>query len=566
MKKQLNQILKNQMILEFEKKGLKDLIVFFMIQYPEFPYIELNVEQIHAEYLKSYDISFLASYIRYSDLYLLKSGMQDEAVKEKLCYLYEQVGTITPSYRKFIWSNDITVEDIKRWLPLLSSFQLKNRIMKCQKITEKYKRFLDCCLDETSFAYQNLVLLDLLYPITSIEIDRLAGIQNQEAFYKLLQIVVKNNISVSYQKLFDYFANLHKILEQFSSSFLEHDYHLIVEYLKSPLCNTEIQTMEDLQAFSQLKIKEHRHFLEQEYDVLALKEFYCWQFLGLHYQDFKVVFNKLPDDQSKQYQLLKELEFTKFPLSLKENLYQRFLECKDLQDYFRISISKIDITEELDFTFYFSHIDKSIPIMDMQGIDFQFFSASIKDYEDAQQTFTATLQSDTSFSYGECLVGYLKPMIVSYKKNIYTIKKEKPDFLVAFDHVSFELLKYQKLLQLPIVIIDTEVYAEKQVYLLEKMYDYRDWDSYLTQKRNFFLSIWNHPWLFLKYFNHEKIYQDVTVLQKKITTLDLKHLPLSFIKKQLQVLKRLISLDKELETMFLKERKNSFQSVKKMLQ
>ena len=181
MEKQFNQILKEQIILEFHQKGLDDLIVFFMAKYPQYPYTELVPEKVLSTCLDDYEISFLASYIRYSDIALLGSSLRDEKVKEKLCFLHLHIGTILPSYRKFIWADDITIEDLKRWLPLLQNFKIKNLLLRCTQITEIYKTFLDHCLDMSSFAYQNLVLVSQLYPNILIETETYV----KEIVYKL---------------------------------------------------------------------------------------------------------------------------------------------------------------------------------------------------------------------------------------------------------------------------------------------------------------------------------------------------------------------------------------------
>ena len=85
--------------------------------------------------------------------------------------------------------------------------------MRCTKISESFKRFVDLCLEENSFAYQNLILLDDLYSTAIIELERIAYISNQETFYKLLKIIMESGLSISVDQLLQCFYKLEKLLE-----------------------------------------------------------------------------------------------------------------------------------------------------------------------------------------------------------------------------------------------------------------------------------------------------------------------------------------------------------------
>ena len=98
MQKNFKQILKEQVILEFHQKGLDDLITFFVAKYPNFTYTDLDVEHLISEYLRVYDIHFLASYIRYSDLSLLGSGMRDLAVILSSLSYWNNISCISQIY------------------------------------------------------------------------------------------------------------------------------------------------------------------------------------------------------------------------------------------------------------------------------------------------------------------------------------------------------------------------------------------------------------------------------------------------------------------------------------
>lgn len=569
MEKQFTQIIKEQVILEFHQKGFDELITFFIAKYPNFLYTELDVEHLLTECLEIYDVPFLASYIRYSDLSLLGSGMRDSNVKEKLCYLHYHVGTISHAYRKFIWSDDITLEDLKRWLPLLGNFRFKDRIMKCTKISENYKSFIDLCLEENSFSCQNLMRLDQLYPTTIIELERVACISNQESFWKLLKTIEKSGLSISFDKLLQCFHKLENLLELIPVSDLSQYGFMIEEYLREFNYLPFIRTMEEFDAFRNTKEKAHLYFLEKESDLLALKEFYSWLFLGMHYEKFQKVFSKIPNDNSKEYQLLKALYEAKFPLSLKKDLYYEFMNYGNLKPYLDECLSKTEAANYLDFRPTFTFFDKTRSLITMDYSAFSFIVSSTSSYRNSKGTLSTMIQSDTDFIYQEeCLFGYSNPTILSSDEHTCVIKRKglQPDFLVAFDKLSFKHLTYRKVMGIPIVVIDTEAYVEKLVHCLEELFANKDWDAYIKLKKNLFHAIYKHPWLLVKYFTSETLYDDVRCLEESLETWMLEKVPSTFLKKQLEILERLISLNEELEEILTNEKKTSFQYRKKMLQ
>lgn len=568
MEKQLKQLLMEQAISKFHQKGLDELIVFFIAKYPNFSYIELEPERLTQKYLEIYDISFLASYIRYSELSFLESGIRDINVKEKLCYLHQHIGTIILAFRNFILSDSITLEDLKRWLPLLCDFRLKNRLIKGNIITDSYKKFVDWCVDFNSFAYQNLILLDKKYSNVIINIGKLGDIIDQESLFKLLKIVVESKIDISFDKLLECFNKLHGVLGEISVSALSQYYFVIEEYLREPNYFS-IDTLGELQAFQKFKENAHQEFLKTEYELSVLQEFYSCQFLGMHYSKFRYIFPKLQNDQSEQYFMLRELYESRFPLTLKTYLYQKFMSFGNLKPYLQNVLSSMSREENLKLEAMLTVTNKTYPLMTMQNSSFCFISSSIEDYQNSQDIVIARVQSDTNFCYQEGgFISYFNPTFLSCEENACVLQKEGlvPEFLIAFDIVSFHHLVIQKQLDIPIIIIDTQNYAERFLLILEKAYTNNDWDTYVTQKRNFFLSIRNHPWLFAKYFSLEALYEDVKIWQQKLDSWILEGLSPLFIQKQLSVLERLISLNEELEAMFQKEMKASFQYRQKMLQ
>lgn len=567
MEKQFHQILKEQVILEFHKKGLDELITFFIAKYPNFSYTELDIEHLTKEYLEIYDITFLASYIRYSDLSLLGSGMRDFAVKEKLYYLHYHIGTIFHAYRKFIWSDDITLEDLKRWLPLLSNFRIKNRIMRCTKISESFKQFIDLCLEEKSFAHQNLMLLDELYSTVIIELDKIAYIPNQEDFYKLLRIIMESGLSISFEGLIHCFYKLEKLLALIPIQFLSQYSFMIEEYLREFHYFSPIHTIEEFQAFRNSKEKAHLVFLEQESNLSSLKEFYSLLFLGMHYQKFQKIFSNLSDDHSKQYQLLKALYEARFPFSLKNDLYYQFMDYGNLRPYLEDCCPK---SEEIDYLMVMlTSFDKERSLITMDHSSFHFIISSTSSYKSSKKTLEAMIQNDTNFVYQkDCLFGYSTPVILSSDEHTCILKRKglKPDFLIAFDQVSFKHLTYQKVMELPIVVIDTEAYVQKLIHRLEEKYASGDWNSYIKLKKNLFHAIHKHPWLLIKYFTSETLYEDVRHLEQNLEIWMLEKVPSTFLKNQLEILEQLISLNEELEEILANGKKTSFQYRKKMLQ
>lgn len=568
MRKNVQQVLREQALLDFKQQGLDSLIAFFMEKYPNFPYAELSSEQILPEYLTIYDIPFLASYIRYSDRHLLGSGMRDEVVKEKLCYLHLHIGTILPSYRKFIWSDEITIDDLQRWLPLLSNSILKDRIMKCTKINADYKQFIDLCLDFSSFAYQNLMLLEELYPKSLIELDRLFRISNQETFCEMLKVVKEFNISISYEEMVERFFKIQKLLEFIPRESIAKYHFIIEEYLSaySPAISPA-GTLDDFDRFCNSKREAHINFLKNEFDMFTLKNFYCQVFLGIPYTTFKRVFPTLPNDYSEQYQLLLELYEARFPLMLKDDFYQRFSAYGYLKPYFQKYLLRMEEMETLSFLQQSMQIDGNSPLVTLQNSKFYFIASPLEAYQSSEGIVSSTVYSDTYFPYQEeCLLAYSSFTLLSSEKNTCVVEKKdlKPQFLVAFDFATVEHLKYQKMLGLPIVIIDTETYAEKLVCSLEKMYANGDWNSYIIQKRNLFLSIQNHPWLFTKYFTPEALYKDVKIWMEKLEDWATKKLPSMFIRREFAILEQLIALNGELEVMI--QKKTSSQYQKNMLQ
>ena len=138
--------------------------------------------------------------------------------------------------------------------------------------------------------------------------------------------------------------------------------------------------------------------------------------------------------------------------------------------------------------------------------------------------------------------------------------------MVAFDKASPKHLAYQKAMSLPIVVIDTDSYVQKLIHSLEEKFASYDWDSYIELKRNLFFSIEEHPWLFIKYFNLQTLYEDVRIFQDRLKMWELEKVSASFLEKQLRILERLISLNEELENLLENRKKTSFQYRKKMLQ
>ncbi|MCI8545367.1 MAG: hypothetical protein HFH09_03970 [Bacilli bacterium] len=566
MEKNFKQILKEQVILEFHQKGLDDLITFFVAKYPNFTYTDLDVEHLIPEYLRVYDIHFLASYIRYSDLSLLGSGMRDLAVKEKLYYLHYHIGTIFHAYRRFIWSDDITLEDLKRWLPLLSNFRLKNRIMRCTKISESFKRFVDLCLEENSFAYQNLILLDDLYSTAIIELERIAYISNQETFYKLLKIIMESGLSISVDQLLQCFYKLEKLLELIPIQFLSQYSFMIEEYLREFRYFPAIHNIEEFQAFRNSKEKAHLAFLENETDLSSLKEFYSLLFLGMPYQKFQKVFMALSSDSSKQYQLLKILYESIFPFLLKKDLYYQFMNYGSLRSYLEDQIKLEDINH---LNLMLTSIDEERSLITMDHSSFHFIISSTSSYKSSKGTMRATIQNDTNFVYQkDCLFGYSTPVILSCDEYTCVLKRNglKPDFLIAFDQVSFKHLIYQKVMGIPIVVIDTDSYVQKLIHSLEEKFASQDWISYIRLKKNLFFAIQKHPWLLVKYFTSETLYEDVRCLEKNLEIWILEKVPSAFFKNQLEILEQLILVNEELEEILVSGKKTSFQYRKKMLQ
>lgn len=569
MKKQFKQILQEQTILEFHQKGLDDLITFFIAKYPTFSCIELDISKLIPKYLEIYDIPFLASYIRYSDLNLLGSGMRDSVVKDKLCYLHSHIGTILPTYRKFIWSDDITLEDLKRWLPLLNNFKLKNRIMKCTKITEEYKHFINLCLEENSFAYQNLMLLDELYPTIVVELEKVASISNQEAFYKLLKIVTNNKLSISFDELLQHFYKLQRLLVAIPIQVLSQYSFMIEEYVREFNYFPSIDSVEEFQSFRNFKENAHLEFLKNEFDLFSLKEFYSCLFLGMKYQKFQRIFLSLSNDHSKQYQLLKALYEARFPLSLKMDFYDQFMDYGNLRPYIEDRLSEFEASHHLDFSSQLTSFDRKRTLITMDYPAFHFIISSTSSYQNSIGTLNAMIQNDTNFIYqDDCLFGYSNPVVLSNNGQTCIIKRTelKPDFLIAFDKVLFKHLTYQKAMGLPIVIIDTEAYTQKLIYRLEEKYAEQDWDSYMKLKKNLFHAIRNHPWLLIKYFSPENLYEDVRCLEQNLEMWMLEKVPSGFLKNGLEVLEQLISLNEALEEILANGKKTSFQYRKKMLQ
>lgn len=553
----VKELLEKQITEEFEEKGLGNLIAYFMAKYPNYPCADLEVQKLNSEHLKHYDIPFLASYIRYSDIELLGSGIRDSNIKEKLCFLHKHIGTISKEYRKFIWSEMIDLEDLKRWITLLIDPKIKNRIMKCTKITEELKSFIDHCLDLNSYSYQILVHLDQLYPNVSFELQDIAQLQDQMSFFKLLNMIRDHKETISYSELLNCFYKIKQLLKIISTEEVSKYWVLLKEYLREPSYKPMISTIAEFGQFRQEKEKAHLDFIENEYDVSKLKNFFSRLFLGMNYELFKDIFSKLPLSDDPRYLLLKKFDQALFPLSLKNDLYYQFMKYGDLRSYLeqQISVSEVILELELQQSVP-DEVDTSISMM--RNSQFVFLTMSLEEYKkqvsQKNEIVKATLQTEWSFKYEEnqCLLAFPSSSLLSYHDQTCLLKGKNlhPTCIIGFDIVSFLHLKEREELDLPIVLIDTEYYAQKNNNELEQLKASGNWDLYLLKKKQLFESLKNHPWVLQKFFNKNQLYADIEQFKEHFSSWIEEDISYDFLKTELHILQRLLELDDQLSKQY----------------
>ncbi len=577
MKVSIDDILKEQTIEEFSKKGLDGVLGLFMATYPEYPYTELPISELNKAQLKSYDLPFLISYIRYSDIELLQCGIRDEEIKEKLYFLHTHIGTISASYRNFIWSEIITIDDLQKWLPLFLEHSVKQRILRTKRITNAFKNFLDECLDKNSYAYQNILLLNQLYQEEEIDLAYIAEQGDSKSWNKFLNIICALYIKPSFVDLGKQFCNLKKLLEQIKVEELEKYQPMINDYLKDPFhYQPLIETVDELKLFCKEKEKKCMTFLKDEYDIRKLKDFISRLFLGMAYREFEYAFFKIAPSNSPQYKLLEQFYKVKFATIIKDILYPEFTRMPNIRDYLEKEIvsSRSNIDLGLKNTLF--SISPKKELLTLQGARFSFITMDVKEYQDKcvrshKKLVEAEVQTDTYFDYQEkkCLLSFDATNLVSYDGKSACIlkgKKLEPNGIIVFDQLQVSSLTLQKALGLPIVLIETESYAKENRNRLDRYYAEQNWQAYINLKHTLFESIKNHPWLFHKYFREEKLYDDYHQLQRYLTMLEMENVSSTFLKELQQKLEQLEFLNKEIEKNLEQSWKMPFQYKKMMIQ
>lgn len=579
-KKLIQRTLKEQVILEFQKKGLGDFITYFLAHYPNYPITKLSTEGIDSSYFQVYDIPFLASYIRYSDMNLLGSGMRDEEVRAKLCFLHLHVGTILSSYRRIIWSDSVTLEELKYWLPLFSDFSLKKRILKSTRLDEHWKELLKQCLDPNSYVSKNLAMLDQMYPQTDFELASLPALEDQEAFYKLLQLCKNDSEVIGLSELFWKFERMKIYLRMVSMEELSKQRFVIQEYLRESSYAPPITSREQLLLFCKEKEFVHQIFLEQEFEVQNLKQFYCRLFLGMTQGKFESIFPKIPKSKDIFYALLEQLYCAKFPLLLKRDLYHQFVKVGDLRSYIESVISVSNLVTDMEFKNMLTRVDEQATVMMLEGSNFSFVTMSIRDYQEhiirkKEPVVRALVQNNWKFHYQKehGILAFSKNDLLSYHADGSCTLKGKmlrPACILSFDDISVMDINLHKKFQIPIVIIDTEVYAQKEIEELEQLFEMQNWDSYFDRKMQLAMSLTNHPWLFRRFFRIKMLYQDVEWWSMKLEQWIAEKVPNEFLKRQAQILYRMIEVDEKIGQQAVnleeKERETASQYKKIMIQ
>lgn len=577
MKLSIDDILKEQTIKEFSQKGIDRLLTLFMATYPEYSYIELPISQLNKIQVEAYDLSFLISYIRYSDMELLQSGVRDEEIKEKLYFLHTHIGTIFPSYRKFIWSEVVTIEDLKRWLPLFLEYPIKQRILKTTKITNAFKTFLDECLNKNSYSYQNILLLNQLYAEEEIDLAYIAEQGNGETWNKYLNILCAAYLKPSFIKLENQFSNLKQLLEQIKMEQIEEYQPMIIDYLKDPFhYQPVIHNIDELEHFCKEKKEKCRIFLEGEYDIWKLKDFISQLFLGMTYSKFEYAFSKIVPSNCPQYKLLEQFSKIKFAPIIKDILYFEFIHTSDLRKYLEKEIINTRFNIDLSLKKSLFSIDSQKELLALQGARFTFITMDIKEYQDNcirnhRRLVEAVVQTDTCFNYQEkkSLLSFDSSNLVSYdgkKACILKGKKLEPNGIIVFDQPSISSLTIQKSLGLPIILIETESYAKENKKKLDFYYAAQNWEAYIDLKQALFESIKKHPWLLNKYFQEEKLYEDYDNWLQNLIMLKQEKVSSIFLNQQYKKLEQLFSLNEKIKKNLYQTEKIPFQHKKIMIQ
>ncbi len=537
-KEKINSILKQEIIKEFEQKKLGELIVYLIAQYPSYPYFSLPIEKIDIEYLTVYDIPFLASYIRYSDMTLLQSGLRSTEIREKLCFLHNQIGTISPRYRNFIWSDMISIQDLKRWIPLLKHYWIKERLLKSSIITESLKTYIDLCLDPNSYAFQILKMIDKRYPDEVIGIFNILDLHNQEPFYKFLKLLEYSSEEIPFFSLMACFMESREILIENS----------LEELFKkrSPLLS---------------KIRESYWNLNQEEnDLETLKNQFSKRFLGMRYSEFEALFHKIPPSKEEPYLLLEQLYETRFPIVL-ENLYPEFSKIGDFRPFLEPIIQKKESLRAFNFQKSAFSFGQSTEIATLQDSSFVLLTMSLKEYNQKKRNKFIDMKVQTDLLFeptDDCMIAFEDVEVVSQEGNHCIVKGKdlEPKAIIAIDTISFTDINVKKILGLPIIIIDTESYAKRNAEKLNQLLEKRDWKTYINHKKKLLELLKNQPWLLLRYFKSERTIDDLTLLEQSLKN--------SISQSDSEQYKEQLShLNREIEAQIGKQAKGNLQYIKR---
>ncbi len=547
----INSILKKEIIKEFEQKKLGDLIIYFIAKYPDYPYFHLPIEKLDEEYLSAYDIPFLASYIRYSDITLLQCGIRATEIREKLYFLHQQIGTISARYRNFIWSDLISIDDLKRWTSLLKQHWIKEYMLRNIIITESLKTYLDQCLNPNSYAFQILQMIQKRYPNECVGIFNILEPKNYESFYKLLKILECSSEEILFSNLMACFNENRELLSETP-----------LEELLKNRSKLLIKLRESYGNINQEELNEK--------NLEDLKNFFTKIFLGMSYAEFEAIFPKITPSEDDKYALLEQLYETRFPIVLTQKLYAKFKQIGDFRIDLEPIIASMKTIRNFNLQKSAFSFGPNAELITLHDSSFIFITMSLKDYEQKcikkrEKFVDTTIQNDLFFnSPDDCMIAFEDITALSYEERHCIVRGKElvPKAIVAIDTISFADMNIKKILGLPIILIDRESYAKRNFEKLNQLLEKQDWKLYIERKRMLFELLKDQSWLLLRYFETGWTVTDVDLLRQSFEEFK-PHIPQDQLEYYQSLLIELANLNEQIEMQIKKQEKGTISYIKR---